>query len=154
MQDYKLLKISWITMTVMIAVGMFIALANVIKPLHFLLQDSFEVYIGQSWSILVEQQPKHAAMYELLSRECSWYYFVLCFHALFIVLASYRKAEKWAWVVLMLGHTCTSGALTIFGFMYFGVSGTWIAIVCLFVGLIALLLPVKEIWGAKAGQTA
>ena len=149
MEESKLLKISWITVTVMIALGMFIALANVIKPLPFFLQDAFEVYIGQSWSTLVEQQPKHAAMYEHLIRECSWYYFVLCFHALFIVLASYRKGEKWAWVVLLLGHTSTCGALTIFGFIYLGASGTWLGIVSLCVGLIALLLPVKVIWSQK-----
>ena len=125
--------------------------ANVLgKSQYGFLQEVFEVYTGQSWNALVEQQPKHAAMYEHLTRECSWYYFVICFHALFIVLASYRKGQKWAWVVLLFGYISTCGAVSIFGFIYIGVSGTWLGIVSLCIGLFALLLPVKEIWGAKA----
>ena len=150
MEQSKLLKISWIIVTIGIVVAMLIALVNVIKPRPSFLQEVFEVYTGQSWSALVEQQPKHAAMYKHLTRECSWYYFVICFHALFIVLASYRKGQKWAWIVLLLGYISTCGALSIFGFIYIGASGTWLGIVSLCIGLFALLLPVKEIWGAKA----
>ena len=149
MEESKKLKISWIVVAITIVVGMFLSLVNVIKPLPFFLQDVYEAYTGQSWSALVDQQPKHAALYEHFTREGSWYYFVLCFHALFIVLASYRKGQKWAWVVLLLGYISTCGALSVFGFIYVGVSGIWLGIIDLCIGLVALLLPAKEIWAYK-----
>ena len=153
MQNSKLLKISWILFTIGLAVGMILTLVDIIKPQSSFLQEEVEVYTGQSWSILVEQQPKHAAMYELLSRECLCYYFVLCFHALVIVLTCYRKGQMWAWILLLLGSTSTGGVMTIFGFMYLGASGAWPGIVCLCFGLIVLLLPAKEMLRAKEKQT-
>ena len=62
MQDYKLLKLSWIILAVGTVVGMAISVVNIIKPLPFFLQDAFEAYIGQSWSTLVEQQPKYTRL--------------------------------------------------------------------------------------------
>lgn len=153
MQDYKLLKLSWIILAVGTVVGMAISVVNIIKPLPFFLQDAFEAYIGQSWSTLVEQQPKYAAMYEHLARECSCYWFVGSLYALFIIFAGYRQGQKWAWIALLLACILGYGSLTVFAAVYFGLAGTWLGIISLCVGLVALLLPVKEIWGAKAGQT-
>jgi hypothetical protein len=154
MQESKLLKISWIILTAAIVVGMLLALAYVIRPFPFFVRDVFEAYTGQSWSTLVEQQPKHTALYEHFTREGSWYYFVLCFHALSIVLGSYRRGQKWAWFVLLFGYVSTCGALTVFGFIYTGAGGTWLGLVSLCVGIVALLLPAKDFLSREAPPAA
>ena len=150
MEESKLLKISWIILTVNIAFGMVCSVVNIIDPIF--MRSSFETYHGSDWSAFAEEQPKHAVMYEHLGRESSGYWFVGSLCVLFIIFGAYRRGEKWAWTALLLAGLLACGTFIAYSAIYDDVVGLWLGILGLCVDLVALLIPVKEIWGPKAAQ--
>lgn len=153
MQESKLLKISWIILTVAIAFSMVWCVWVMIVGSPFM-PGIFEGYIGEPWSEFLEQQPKQAALYGHLTRLHAGDAFVGSLFALLIVSASYRKGEKWAWSGLLIGTIMSFGSIIVFASMFSDPAGIALGIVGLCIGLVALLIPVKEIWSAKEGQTA
>ncbi len=151
MQESKLLKISWIILAVGIVGGIVITVASIINPL--LTDYVFESYTGQDWNEFTEQYPKHAALYEHYSKLGNSHSLVAYIYALFIVFASYRKGAKWAWVALLLATILGSGSVVRFEATFSGGVGLGFGTIGLCVGLVALLIPAKEIWKAKPEET-
>ena len=150
MEKSKLLKSSWIIYTVLLIVGMGIAVANIISPHDFFVKEQFESYTGQSWSTLIAENPKQAALYKHFIRAgaCAW--LPGLGSALFITLAAYRKGKKWAWMALIISTILANGTHLIHaGIIHGGVrTPYWIFWLC--ISLVVLLLPAKEFLGHKA----
>ena len=152
MQNSKLLKISWMTLSVLIVVGLVICVKSIISPPY--MKDIYENYMSQSWSDFLQQQPKQAALYGHLLRLEMCMEFMAFIYALFITLAAYRKGKKWAWAALMTANILRWGSLIVFSSIFSDSNGITVGVISLCVVLVLLLLPVKEIWGAKAEQPA
>ncbi len=152
MQNSKLLKISWILLTIGIVVGLLMCIRNIISPIF--MEDIFENYMSQSWGDFLQRQPKQAFLYEHLFRLLNCMEFVCYVYALFIILAAYRIGEKWAWAALLTAAILGWGIMIVFASIFSDFDGIARGGINLCVGLVLLLLPVKVIWGAKAGQTA
>ena len=150
MKESKMLKISWIILTIGIAVQVILSVVGIIHPLFT--KDAFESFVGESWGEFAAQQPKHAALYQHFSRMSGCLTLIICVCALFIIFAGYRKGEKWAWMVLVVATTLGWGTLIVFASMFSDPAGLKRGIVNLCGGLVVLLLPVKEIWGANTVQ--
>jgi hypothetical protein len=79
--------------------------------------------------------------------------FVAYTYALFIIFAAYRKGKKWAWAALMTATILGWGSMIVFASIFSDSNGIIRGVISLCVGLVLLLLPVKEIWRFEAGQT-
>ena len=152
MHDSKLFKISWILLTIGIAAGLLMCIRNIISP--FFMEDIFENYMSQSWGDFLQRRPKQAFLYEHLFRLLNCMGFVCYVYALFIILAAYRKGEKWAWAALLTAAILGWGSMIVFASIFSDFDRIARGGINLCVGLVLLLLPVKVIWGAKAGQTS
>lgn len=150
MKESKLLKASWTIYTVAIIIGMLVCVINIVTPLF--LGGIFESYIGQSWTGFTQREPRLAILFQYLERLNACEYLLGLVGTLFIVFAAYRKAQKWAWIWLVIATVLDSGIFAVFGSIFSDPVGIALGILSLCIGLFALLLPVKEIWGAKTVQ--
>ena len=151
MEESKLLKISWKIYAAAVIVGIVISVVNIISPMDYFCSDWYEAYTGQSWSELIVEQPKHAALYEHWSRSENSVWVWGCLYALYITLTGYRKGEKRALMILLLATTLATGSPLVLYFVTTGKVDPFFLFWLCFC-LIVLLLPVKEIWGPKAAQ--
>ena len=132
-------------------VGIVVAVVSIINPLFT--NGAFEGYTGQSWSEFAEQQPEQAALYQHLSRAGDLYWLVGAVICLFVILASYRKGEKWAWTAILTAGALAHGGTIVFGAIFSDPLGITLGIISMCVLLVALLIPAKEIWKAKPEET-
>ncbi len=69
---------------------------------------------------------------------------------MFIVFASYRKGEKWAWTALLIGNILGGGNVLVSGAIFSDPVGITIGIVYVCLSLIGLLIPVKVFFAKEA----
>lgn len=151
MKESKLLKASWMIYAVATILGMLVSAVCIVTPLF--VRGIFESYVGQSWGDFTQREPRLASLFQHLSRLESFDYFLGCVLALFIVFAAYRKGQKWAWVALVVTTVLGAAEAVVFGSIFSDPVGIAMGILTLCIGLIPLLLPVKEIWSARAAPT-
>ena len=142
MEQSKLLKISWIIYAIAVILGMVISAVNLISPRDYFCADWYEAYTGQSWSELAAEQPKQATLYEFYCRggACAWLSGSI--YVLYITLTGYRKGEKRAWIILLLGAILATGGPVVMSLMTDGKALFWIFWLCF--DLVVLLLPARD----------
>jgi len=150
MKESKLFKASWMIYAVGTIIGMIVSGVAIVTPLF--IEGIFESYVGQPWIEFTQREPRLASLFQHLSRLEACDYFLGCVFALFIVFAAYRKSRRWAWLVLVITTVLGAGEFVAFGSIFSDPVGIAMGILTLCVGLIPLLLPIKEIWGAKTIQ--
>jgi len=153
MEESRLLKASWVLYAVFLVVAAAVTVLNIVRPFDFFVGDYYEVYVGESWSAFAAQQPRQAALYENFSRGASASMLSAIVLGLFITLRAYRRGEPWAWVALTAGLIVANGPQVVLSLATADAMGVlfWAAWLC--VGLIILLLPVKDMLGQKAATT-
>ena len=152
MKESKLLKISWVVFAIALTIGTVISAVNLISPLDFFCGGRYEAYTGQSWSVFTAEQPKQATLYEFTCRgaACAWLWG--CIYALYITLTDYRKGEKRAWVILLLGAILATVGPTVMSAMTRGNTLFWVFWLCF--NLVVLLLPAKDFLSQKVPPAA
>ncbi len=113
MEQSKMLKISWILCAATQIWGIANSAVSTIRPRDYFCSDRYEDYTGQSWAEHVAEQPKQAALYEWTCRAtaCAWLWGAV--YALYITLTGYRRGEKRAWIILLLGTILLIGLVTV-----------------------------------------
>ena len=151
MEDSKRLKISWMILAIGTVISIVVCIMSIINPLFT--KGMFESYVGQSWSEFASEYPKHAALYQHHSRLVNCYWIAGSVFALFVILVSYRKGEKWAWAALLTVNILAQGTIIIFGAIFTDPVGIALGVISIAVVVIALLIPFKQIWAAKTPQS-
>jgi hypothetical protein len=64
-------------------------------------KSNFSLYTGKSWSEVIISNPKLAHLYREMIRLAGGIGFALQIAGLFIVIAAFRKGEKWAWFCIL-----------------------------------------------------
>jgi hypothetical protein len=70
-----------------------------------ILPAGFEGYTGGSWQHLVATSPKTAGYITLVFRMYGIYIVAFSLLAIVIAAKAYRRGERWAWWVLLVGNT-------------------------------------------------
>ena len=148
MEQSKLLKISWILCAAALIWGIANSVVNTISPRDYFCGDRFEAYTGQSWEEHIAEQPKQATLFEYTCRggACAWLWG--CIYGLYITLTAYRKGDKQAWLILLLGTVLATGVPVVMAAKTSGNTVFWLFWLCF--NLVVLLLPAKEFLGQKA----
>ena len=149
METSKLLTISWKAYAVFLIIGIVLTLMNLVSPFAFYLDQPFEQITGESWTSFADENPQKAFAVEMIFRSGCITTFTTLLMALFITMTAYKKGEKWAWIALIVGLVVYSGLYIITDCIAWGVIGVVHDLFWLCVGLIILLLPVKEMWDQK-----
>jgi formate/nitrite transporter FocA (FNT family) len=149
MEQSKLLKISWIIYAIAVILGMVMSAVNLISSRDFFCAAPYEANTGQSWTELVAEHPKQATLYESFCRggACAWLSGSI--YALYITLTAYRKGEKRAWIILLLGAILATGGPLVMSVIRAGDATPWWTFWLCF-DLVVLLLPVKDFLSQKA----
>jgi hypothetical protein len=78
-----------------------------------ILPAGYEGFTGGSWPILLASSPKTADYLTLLFRMFGLYGVAFSILAISIAATAFRRGERWAWWVLLVGNTITFvGAMT------------------------------------------
>jgi len=149
MEQSRLLKTSWVLYTIFLVGALVLSAANIARPMRFYVGDVYEAYVGESWDTLVAQEPKKANLYENFSRYGAAWVSSATLLALFITLAAYRHGQRWAWIALLAGLLAGQVVSLSLSSRIGGLAGTPHDVSWLCVGLVILLLPVKEMLGVK-----
>ena len=149
MQGSKLLTISWKAYSVFLIIGIVLSLMNLVSPFAFYLDQPFETITGESWDSFADENPKKAFAAEMIFRGGCIPTFTTLLMGLFITMTAYKKGEKWAWIALIAGLVAYNGLFLITDCIAWGVIGAVHDLFWLCIGLVILLLPVKEIWSQK-----
>lgn len=144
---------------VMMAMGFY---TLVISLLWIFLTDvgfvsDFETYIGQTWPEYVSSSPVHAEIYLITKRLIGIEMFPISLLIILITQKSYRRAEKWSWLALLITGAVLWGSLIGYRLSigYFGfdtplrASSSMTPIVGLLLLIIGLALPAKAIFRKK-----
>ncbi|MEW6188718.1 MAG: hypothetical protein AB1466_01195 [Actinomycetota bacterium] len=143
--ESKLITVGWIAALIM---AIWILLGGILMDI-VMPTAGFESYTGQTWSDFASANPRLADLYRADHREIGC--LALCIATLIIgvVLAGYRKGERWAWLTLLIagifgwgGVLATSIMVGKTGPLVLGSVGT-----ALFA--IAILVPAKVIFARK-----
>lgn len=150
MEHTKLLKASWVLYTAFLVVAMVPTAINIVRPLDFFVAGSYEAWIGESWRTFAVEQPKQAALYEDFCRFGAIGWLSTIVLALFITLGAYRRAERWAWIALIVGLVASDATAAIICLKIGDMMGVlfWTSWLC--AGLVILLLPAREMLSQKA----
>ena len=70
-----------------------------------ILPAGYEGYSGASWAQLIRVSPPNAAYMKLLYRMYGIYNILFGFMASTIAVTAFRRGERWAWWVLLVGNT-------------------------------------------------
>ncbi len=149
MERSTLLKASWMLYAAFLIIAGVLTAINLVRPLDFFVGDYYEAYVGEPWSTFAAAQPKQAALYEMFTQSAAGAMLSAILLGLFITLSAYREGRRWAWIALLVGLIAANTTDTAICLMFRDVVGVlfWASWLC--VGLVILLLPVKEMLGLE-----
>ena len=102
--ETKSFKASWIILVVVLCIVCVVGLVLTFTPTFFVAGE-YESFTGQSLADFASSNPRAHAFLLLEDSEIGIFLFALAFISLLITLLAYRKKEKWAWYLILIGAT-------------------------------------------------
>ncbi|MFX0198061.1 MAG: hypothetical protein ACFFCW_18225 [Candidatus Hodarchaeota archaeon] len=106
METKKSIKVSFVILLLMMILALVYGLMAAMKP-EFFVARSFQLYTAQSWTDYLTASPIIANYMLILERMAGGMGFVVSLGGLIVLLAVFKKTEKWTWfyiaVVALLG---------------------------------------------------
>ena len=96
----KSIKIGTIILLVMFIIGTLYSLFTIIYA-ESTANSNYSLYIGKSWSEIVVSNPKLAHLYREIIRLAGGIGFAFQIAGFFVLIAAFRKGEKWAWFCIL-----------------------------------------------------
>lgn len=142
-----MLKAGTIVLLVLFILAAAYSILDIVVP-TFTLEGDFQAVTGKSFEGVVEPGPLFISV--LYLRHLAVTSLATSIAAIFILLAGFAKAQRWAWWALLVTGGIVVGFATVVNFVisnWFDFTTHLVALVWLLVGL---LIPVKVFFGKKA----
>lgn len=147
----KSIKIGTIILLVMFIIGTMYCLFTIIYA-ESTAKSNFSLYTGKSWSEIIVSNPKLAHLYREIIRLAGGIGFALQIAGFFVLIAAFRKGEKWAWFCILF--IALIGWISVLAHDIFLKDIIFIIVdsVCLALLIIGLVIPAKAILGKQKAE--
>jgi len=142
--DTKAFKVSWILLVIVTSIVTILGLTLTFASTFFLTSE-FEMYTGQKLADFAESNP-HAYSFLLLQySEMGIWLFTIGILTLLITIVPYRRGDKWAWYLYLIGLTLASGGTIGFNIPTGDMSVILIPAILLVIGYVGLAIGAKSV---------
>jgi len=140
----KAFKVSWILLVIVSSIAAILGLILTFTPTFFITSE-FELFTGQTLADFAESNPQAYSFLMLEDSEMGIFLFAIGILTLLITLVAYRKGDKWAWYLYLIGMTLTGGGVLGFNIPTGDMSVIVMPAILLVIGYVGLAIGAKAI---------
>ncbi|MBU2497613.1 MAG: hypothetical protein KKE57_01810 [Proteobacteria bacterium] len=145
----KSVNIPWKIMMIPAIAVFLMGLIIALPPSHITIGRDYQLFMGQPWADFVSSNARLGCFISLFVRVFGIQVIIIGILAMAVTLTGYKRGEKWAWYVLLIGNTLGWGS----GLVWVGTIGTVLGIVVysiiLLVAYVGLAISAKCILKEK-----
>ena len=140
----KAFKVSWILLVIVSSIVAILGLILTFAPTFFM-ANNFELYTGQKLADFAESNPQAYSFLLLEYSEMGIFLFAIGILTMLITLVAYRKGNKWAWYLYLIGSTLTGGGALVFDILTGDMSVIVMPAILLVIGYVGLAIGAKAL---------
>jgi hypothetical protein len=144
----KSVKISFVILLIMMILALIYGLMALLTP-QIIVARSFQGFVGMSWIEFASSNQIVAGYILILERMAGGLGLAAVIGGLIVLLAAFRKAEKWAWFYILIISLIAWVNNLVANIICKNVMTTWIIIIGLVLLAVGLLIPAKDFFSRE-----